>query len=98
LQGAEQIIFSIGADSSSQLQLGLQVTCKDATAASALLTQFESTTNALRQVLSKGNRKPDPADLSGVLVAGTFHRTERQVYGAWPIPKAFLDAITGGAY
>jgi hypothetical protein len=65
-------------------------------AASALLTQFEGTTNALRQVLSKMNRKPDSADLNGVLVAGTFHRSERQVYGAWPIPKAFVDALTGG--
>jgi hypothetical protein len=98
LQGAEQIMFSIAADPASQLQLGVQVTCKDATAASALLTQFEGTTTALRQVLSKVNRKPDPADLSGLLVAGTFHRSERQVYGAWPIPKAFIDAITGGAY
>lgn len=98
LQGAEQIIFSMGADPAQQLQLGVQVTCKDATAASALLTQFEGTTSALRQVLSKTNRKPDPTDLSGVLVAGTFHRSERQVYGAWPIPKAFVDAITGAAY
>jgi hypothetical protein len=98
LQGAEQIVFSMGADSAQQLQLGVRVTCKDAAAASLLLTQFEGTTNALRQVLAKGNRKPDPADLSGVLVAGTFRRNERQVNGAWPVPKAFVDAITGGAY
>jgi hypothetical protein len=103
LQGAEQIVFSMdaanaGADPTSQLQLGVQVTCKDAAAASALLTQLESTTNTLRQVLSKANRKPDPADLSGLLVAGTFHRSERQVYGAWPVPRAFVDALTGGAY
>jgi hypothetical protein len=98
LQGAEQIVFSIGVDSAQQLQLGVQVTCKDTTAASALLTQFDGTTNTLRQALSKANRKPDPADLSGVLVAGTFHRSERQVYGAWPIPRAFVDAIAGAAY
>jgi hypothetical protein len=97
LQGAQQIVLSIGADRANQLQLGAQVTCKDATAASALLAQLESTTNALRQVLSKDHRKPDPADLTGVLMAGTFHRSERQVYGAWPIPRAFVDAITGGA-
>jgi hypothetical protein len=98
LQGAEQIVFSIASDPAQQLQLGVQVTCKDATAAAALLTQFEGTTSALRQVLSKANRKPDPADLGGVLVAGTFHRNERQVYGAWPIPRAFVDAIAGAAY
>jgi hypothetical protein len=28
-------------------------------------------------------------------VAGSFRRDERQVYGAWPIPKAFVDAIAG---
>jgi hypothetical protein len=98
LQGAEQVVFSIGADPAQQLQLGVQVTCKDAAAASALLTQFESTTSALRQMLSKDHGKPDPADLSSVLVAGSFHRNERQVYGAWPIPKAFVDAIAGGGY
>jgi hypothetical protein len=98
LRGADQILFSIGVDPAKQLQLGVDVTCKDAAAATALLTQFEGTTSALRQVLLKANRKPEPADLSGVLVAGTFHRNERQVYGAWPIPRAFVDAITGGAY
>jgi hypothetical protein len=102
LQSAEQIILSVGADPANQLLLGVQVTCKDAAAASALLTQFESTTNALRQMLSKvhqkPDQKPDPADLTAVLVAGTFHRSERQVYGAWPIPRAFVDAITGGSY
>jgi hypothetical protein len=98
LQGAEQIVFSVGVDPAQQLQFGVEVTCKDATAASALLTQFEGTTKALRQMLSKAQRKPDAGDLSGVLVAGTFHRSERQVYGAWPIPRAFVDAIAGGAY
>jgi hypothetical protein len=93
LQGAEQIVFSIGANPDRQLQLGANVTCKDAPTATALLTQFEGTTKALRELLAQQRQKPDPADLSGVLVAGSFRRDERQVYGAWPIPKAFVDAI-----
>jgi hypothetical protein len=95
LQGADQIVFTIAADSSNQLQLGVQVTCKDATAASVLLTQFDATTKALRALLARQRHKPDPADLSGVLVAGSFRSSERQVYGAWPIPKAFVDAVAG---
>jgi hypothetical protein len=98
LQGAEQIVFSISAARDRQLQLGVHVTCKDATAASALLIQFETITRALRDLLAHQHQKPDPADLSGVLVAGSFRRDERQVYGAWPIPKAFVDAIAGSAY
>lgn len=95
LQSAEQIVFSVSADHNSQFQLGLNVTCKDPTAASALLTQFEGTTKALRELLARQREKPGPADFSGVLVAGSFRRDERQVFGAWPIPKAFVDAIAG---
>jgi hypothetical protein len=98
LQGAEQIVFSIGANPDRQLQLGVNVTCKDAPAATALVTQFQGTTKALRELLARQRQRPDPADLSGVLVAGSFRRDERQVYGAWPIPKAFVDAIAGTAY
>lgn len=97
LQGAEQIVFSIGANPGRQLQFGVNVTCKDAPAATALVTQFEGTTKALRELLGRQRQKPDPADLSGVLVAGSFRRDERQVYGAWPIPKAFVDAISVNA-
>jgi hypothetical protein len=95
LRGADQIVFSIAADASQQLQFGLHVTCKGAPEATALVTQFEGITKALRDLLARQRQKPDPSDLSGVLVAGSFRRDERQVYGAWPIPKAFVDAIAG---
>jgi hypothetical protein len=98
LQGAEQIVFSIGANPAQQLQLGLHVTCKDTAAASALLSQFETTTKALRELVAHQRQKPDPADLSGALAAGTFRRDDRQVYADWPIPKALLDALAGSAY
>ena len=96
LQGAEQIVFSVSADANKQLQLGVQATCKDPTAASTLLAQFANITNALRQELAKAHQKADPADLSGVLVAGSFRRSDREVYGAWPIPRALLDALAAG--
>ncbi len=98
LQGAEQIVFSVGADRNRQLQLGLHVTCKDEPAAAALLKQVEAITKALRESRARQRQKPDPADLSEVLVAGSFRRDERQVYGTWPLSKAFVDAIAGTAY
>jgi hypothetical protein len=95
LQGAEQIVFSVGANPAPQLQLGVRVTCKDLPSATALLVQFETTTRALRDLLARQRQKPDPADLSVVLASGSFRRDERQVFGAWPIPRAFVDTITG---
>ena len=44
-----------------------------------------------------GAQQANPADLSGVLVGGTFRRDDRLVYGQWPIPAAFVKAITEGA-
>ncbi|MDP9087468.1 MAG: hypothetical protein M3O26_01835 [Pseudomonadota bacterium] len=98
LQGTDQIVFSISADRDLHLQLGLHVTCTDAPAASTLLTQFERATHTLSELLTHQRQPPDPADFSRVLVAGTFRRDERQVYGTWPISKAFVDAIAGSGY
>jgi hypothetical protein len=97
LQNAEQILFTVGPDS-DHLQLSLQVTCRDAPAASKLLLDFQNTTETLRKWIAREHQQPNPADLSGVLVAGTFHRDDRRVYGQWPIPRAFVDSLTKEAY
>ena len=98
LQGADQIVFSLGPGSDQQLQLGVHVACKDAPAASALLQQFETVTKALQDMLSRQHKTPDPADLSGVLVAGNFRRDDTQVFGVWPISRAFVSAVAGSTY
>jgi hypothetical protein len=98
LQRADQVVFSVAATSAQQIELAVHVTCKDAQAATALQTQLEAITKALRELVTHQRQKPDPADLNAVLVAGSFRRDERQVYGAWPIPRAFVDAIAGTVY
>jgi hypothetical protein len=73
----------------------VHVTCKDALAAAALHKQLEETTKALRDLFARQRQKPDPGDFNGILVAGVFRHDERQVYGLWPISKAFVEAIAG---
>jgi hypothetical protein len=46
-------------------------------------------------MLARENRTANPQDLSGVLVAGTFRRDDRKVYGEWPLQRAFVESITG---
>lgn len=94
LEKADRAIFSIGPDG-DHLKVSVNVTCKNADAASNLLVQLESTTNLLRRMLARENRTANPQDLSGVLVAGTFRRDDRKVYGEWPIQRAFVESITG---
>ena len=97
LQNAEQVLFTLGPDSGN-LQLSLQVTCRDATSATKLLADFQNATDTLRNWIAREHQQPNPADLSGVLVAGTFRREDKRVYGQWPLPRAFVDSLTGEAY
>jgi hypothetical protein len=97
LRNAEQILFTVGPDS-DHLLLSLQVTCRDAPSASKLLVDLQNTTSTLRNWIAREHQQANPADLSGVLVAGTFHRDDRKVFGQWPISRAFVDSLTGEAY
>ncbi len=97
LQNTDQILFSVG-PSVDHLQLDVHVTCKDAAAASALVGNLEGATKTLRQWIGQSHQPANPGDLTSLLVAGAFRRDDRQVYGQWPIPKAFVGAIAGGSF
>jgi hypothetical protein len=97
LQSAEQIVFTVGPDS-GHLQVALQVTCRDVPTAAKLLVDLQKATDTLRNFIAREHQQPNPTDLTGVLVAGKFHRDDRRVFGEWPIPRALVDSLTGEAY
>jgi len=94
LGNAEQVTLTLGG-ADNHLQLALNVTCGDAQTASALLVDLESATNRLRKYLANEHQHADPADLSQVLVAGTFRRDDRKVVGEWPLERSFVDTLMG---
>jgi hypothetical protein len=96
LGNAEQIVFTLGPDG-NRLQLALNVTCRDAQAASALLVDLEKATSSLRKILAGERQKRDPADLLSVLVEGAFRRDDRRVSGQWALDRGFVDALMGGS-
>jgi hypothetical protein len=97
LQNADQIVFTVGPNS-DHLELSLQVTCHDDAGASKLLADLQNTTDTLRKWIAREHQQPNPADLSGLLVGGTFRRDDRRVYGRWPITRAFVDSLTAQPY
>jgi len=96
LGNADQLVFTLGPQG-NRLQLALNVTCRDTQTASALVVDLESTTNELRKMLAREHQQPGPADLTAVLVAGSFRRDDRSVYGQWPLERAFVDALANGS-
>jgi len=97
LRNAEQIVFTLGPQA-DHLQVSINVQCRDAKDASALQHDFENTTETLRKLIAREHQQPNPTDLSGVLVAGTFRRDDRRIFGQWPIPRAFVDAMVSESF
>jgi hypothetical protein len=74
----------------------LDVRCREERDAADLASQLTHTTSLLRETMAGEHRKPNPADLSGVLTAGAFRNEGRRVLGYWPIERAFVQNVLGG--
>lgn len=96
LESAEAIVLSIG-PSDGQLRMNLNVLCASETAASDLVVKLEGATNMLRKMLEREKQRPNPGDLSGLLVAGSFRREQRRVAGAWPMHREFIQSLASGS-
>lgn len=96
LESAENVTMSIG-PSDQRLQVNLNVLCASESAATDLVTKLDGATSLLRKLLEREKMKPNPRDLSGILVAGTFHREDRRVVGMWPMQRDFIQAVMSGS-
>jgi hypothetical protein len=96
LESAENIVISIGS-SDARLQVNLKVECASEALATELVTKLQGATEMLRKMLERENMKPNPRDLSGILVAGVFHRKGNRVVGGWPMARDFIEALASGS-
>jgi hypothetical protein len=96
LEGAQHIVLSARPDGNG-MRVQLDIACQTPDGAAALTTQLRAITDSLRSLIAREKQAPNPSDLSGVLTAGTFEQKGQHVVGRWPIQRAFLEAVAGGA-
>jgi hypothetical protein len=58
--------------------------------------KLTTTTDLLKKMLEREKMTPNPRDLSGVLVAGTFKSEDKRVVGGWPVERGFLETLVTG--
>jgi hypothetical protein len=92
---AERVIFAAGPQG-DRLQLRLEVACATPEAAAEMVKQFSGVTDLLKSMLVREHMTPNPRDLSGVLVAGTFEQHQSTVIGTWPVERDFVEALASG--
>ena len=92
---AEKVTFAAGPQG-NRLQLRLEVACATPQAATEMVKQFSSVTGLLKSMIEREHMTPNPRDLSGVLVAGTFEQRQSTVIGTWPVDRGFVEALASG--
>jgi len=95
LATAQRVTFAAG-PKGDRLELRLEVACNSPAAAEALVKQLSETTDLLKKMIQRDHMTPNPGDLSGVLVAGTFQQRQDLVIGSWPIERGFVEALAAG--
>jgi len=76
-----------------RLSARLDVLCRTEIDAADAALELTRVTQVLRQMIARENQVPNPADLSGVLAAGTFTTGGKRVYGYWPIERSFVENL-----
>jgi hypothetical protein len=95
LARAEKIIFAAGPQG-DRLQLRLEVVCATPEAAAELVKQLSGVTGLLKSMIEREHMTPNPRDLSGVLVGGSFEQRQSTVIGTWPLERGFVEALASG--
>ncbi|SPE29228.1 conserved hypothetical protein [Candidatus Sulfopaludibacter sp. SbA3] len=78
-----------------RLAAKLSVLCRSAEDAGKVVDDLTKKTGILRSMIAHAHAKPDPADVTGVLTAGSFQANGRRVFGYWPIETAFVEKTLG---
>lgn len=92
LHTAQAVTFAAGMHDSS-LRLEMKARFDSEQSAQAVRNQLEIDTRMLKLELAREHEKPNPADLTGLLTAGTFQLVGSDVVGHWPVERALLHAL-----
>lgn len=95
LQPAASVLLSAGrAERSDEaFTVQLEAAFPNAPSADTTCKQLQIQTRMLKLELARENRQPSPADLTGLLTAGTFQVGNTHVFGTWPVRKELLKTL-----
>lgn len=71
----------------------LEAVFPNAPSADTACKQLQLQTRMLRLELAHENQQPNPADLTGLLTAGSFQVGSTRLFGSWPVKKVLLDSL-----
>jgi len=79
----------------NRLAAKLDVQCRSEADAARMAQDLTTTTGILRSMIAHAHASPSPADIAGVLAAGSFQANGRKAFGYWPIEPVFVQTLLG---
>ncbi|HMD72041.1 MAG TPA: hypothetical protein VKF41_11885 [Bryobacteraceae bacterium] len=92
VEQAESVVLTF-APEGNRFALKLTVVCGGGQDAYDAASQLTRMTGLLRKLIALEKATPNPGDLSGVLVAGTFRSSGNRVFGYWPIERVLVENL-----
>ncbi len=95
LEPANSVVLSMAraAEKNAAFDLRLTADCPSAATAETVRSQLEIQTNMLGLELKRERERPNPADLTGLLTAGSFQVVDKRVIGIWPVRNELLKTL-----
>lgn len=94
LQSASSVTLSLDrASPPAVFNLNLDAWFENPAVADTARTQLQMNTTLLKIELGKRHGSPDPADLTGLLTAGTFTTSGKELHATWPVEKELMEAL-----
>ncbi len=95
LESADSVVLSLrqAERTSDAFAIELNAAFSNEPAADTARQQLENDTNLARAELAREHQRANPADLTGLLTAGTFHAGRQHMTGNWPVSWALLKSL-----
>lgn len=96
VQPANSVVIALGPPPKSSpdaFEIRLYAQCPLPTTADTVKSQLQIETKMLKLELSHEHEQPNPADLTGLLISGTFETNGKELMGEWPVRKELLRTL-----
>ncbi len=95
LEFANPVVLSLAPadEHNEEFKLELDAQCTNPAMAETVRSQLELDTKMLKLELAREHAHANPADLTGLLTAGSFQVVDKRVIGTWPVRKELLQAL-----
>ena len=95
LQSAQSVVLSLAPPetSASAFVISLAAHFRNDSEAATALDQLQRSTRLIGAELAREHQPPNPADLTGLLLSGSFHRSGAHLAAVWPVRRELLHSL-----